>query len=89
MKSEDGNKNRVLRGDYMLSKESVLFWNEVEKVLYEENGHEFVVVFDLFNNHKYFYCRKGNYEIDLIESLREDIYDAIDKFNKILEERKL
>ena len=41
----------------MLNKESVLFWNEVENVLYEENGHQFVVVFDLFNNHKYFYYR--------------------------------
>jgi hypothetical protein len=70
----------------MLNKEAVLFWNEVENVLYEENGDQFVVVFDLFNNHKYFYCRKGNYEIDLIESLREDIYDAIDKFNKIVAE---
>ena len=68
----------------MLNKESVLFWNEVEKVLYEENGHEFVVVFDLFNNHKYFYHRKDNFEIELIESLREDIYDAIDRFNKIV-----
>ena len=68
----------------LLNKECVLFWNEVENVLYEENGYQFVVVFDLFNNHKYFYCRKDGYEIDLIETLREDIYDAIDKFNKIV-----
>jgi hypothetical protein len=73
----------------MLNKESVLFWNEIENVLYEENGYEFVIVLDLFNNHEYFYCRKGDYEIDLTESPREDIYDAIDKFNKILEECKL
>ena len=73
----------------MLKKESVLFWNEIEYVLYEENGYEFVIVLDLFNNHQYFYCRKGDYEIDLTASPREDIYDAIDKFNKILEERKL
>ena len=73
----------------MLNKESVLFWNEVENVLYEENGYEFVIVLDLFNNHKYFYCRKGDYEIELAESPREDIYDAIDQFNEILEERKL
>ena len=72
----------------MLSKESVLFWNEVENVLYEENGYQFVVVFDLFNNHKYFYCRKDGYEIDLKESPRDDIYDAIDQFNKILEEQQ-
>lgn len=70
----------------MLNKESVLFWNEVENVLYEENGYQFVVVFDLFNNHKYFYCRKDDYEIDLTKSPREDIYDAIDQFNKLLEE---
>lgn len=70
----------------MLSKEVVLFWNEVENVLYEENGHEFVVVLDLFNNHKYYICRKGNFEIDLTDSPREDIYDAIDKFNKIVVE---
>jgi hypothetical protein len=68
----------------MLSKEAVLFWNEVENVLYEENGYTFVVVFDLFNHHEYYYCRKGNFEVDLTESPREDIYDAIDKFNKIV-----
>ena len=72
----------------MLNKESVLFWNEVENVLYEENGYQFVVVFDLFNNHKYFYCRKDGYEIDLKEFPRDDIYDAIDRFNKILEEQQ-
>lgn len=68
----------------LLNKECVLFWNEVENILYEENGYQFVVVFDLFNNHKYFCCRKNNYEIDLTESPREDIYDAIDRFNKIV-----
>lgn len=30
----------------MLNKESVLFWNEIENVLYEENGYKFIVVFD-------------------------------------------
>lgn len=69
----------------MLNKERVLFWNEVESVLYEENGYQFVIVFDLFNNQKYFYCRKDGYEIELAKLLREDIYDAIDQFNKILE----
>ena len=68
----------------MLNKENVLFWNEMENVLYEENGHQFVVVFDLFNNHKHFYCRKDGYEIDLKESPYDDIYDAIDRFNKII-----
>ena len=69
----------------MLKKESVLFWNEVENVLYEENGYQFVVVFDLFNNHKYFYCRKDNYEFDLgSERPNTDIYDAINRFNEIV-----
>ena len=72
----------------MLNKESVLFWNEIEHVLYEENDHEFMVEFDLFNNHKTFWHRKGNYYTDLTDSPREDIYDAIDKFNKILEEQQ-
>ena len=68
----------------MLKKESVLFWNEVENVLYEENGYQFVVVFDLFNNHKYFWWQKGNTCIPLAEARDEDIYDAIDQFNKIV-----
>lgn len=73
----------------MLNKESVLFWNEIEKVLYEEDGHEFVVVFDLFNNHKYFYHCKDKFYTDLIGHPHEDIYDAIDKFNKIVSEGAL
>ena len=72
----------------MLNKESVLFWNAVENVLYEEDGHEFIVEFDLFNNHKTFWHRNGIYYTDLTDSPREDIYDAIDKFNTILEEYK-
>ena len=69
-----------------LNKEAVLAWGDVEleKPLYEENGHEFVVVFDLFNNHVYYYHRKDHLYTDLTETPREDIYDAIDKFNKIV-----
>ena len=71
----------------MLKKETVLAWGNIklEKPLYEENGHEFVVAFDLFNNHTYYYHRKDNLYIDLTDTPREDIYDAIDKFNKIIE----
>ena len=70
----------------MLSKEAVLGWGdiELEKPLYEENGHEFVVAFDLFNNQVYYYNRKDGLYYDLTNTSREDIYDAIDKFNKII-----
>ena len=74
----------------MLNKENVVFWNdiEVEKPLYEENGHEFVVAFDLFNNHTYYYHRKDGFYRDLCRSPRDDIYDAIDMFNKIIAEEE-
>lgn len=70
----------------MLSKEAIVFWNdiELEKPLYEENGHEFVVAFDLFNDHTYYYHRKDGFYVDLTKTPREDIYDAIDAFNKII-----
>lgn len=67
----------------MLNKEAVLFWNEVEHDLYEENGHIFGVELDLFNNHKYFYHRKENTYIYL-SNVKEDIYEAIEEFNKIV-----
>jgi hypothetical protein len=68
----------------MLSKESVVFWTNVEHVLYEENGHQFIIEFDLFNNHHYFYHRKDGYYTELARSTFDDIYDAIDKFNEIV-----
>ena len=71
----------------MLKKEMVLGWCEVEHDLYEEDGHVFGVILDLFNNHKNFYHRQGNTYIDL-NNLHEDIYDAIEHFNAILEEDK-
>ena len=70
----------------MLSKEVVVLWNEIEHVLYEENGHKFIVMFDLFNNHTdYYHCKDGFYR-DLCRSSRDDIYDAIAMFNKIITE---
>lgn len=68
----------------MLNKEIVLCWNEIEHDLYEENGHIFGVELDLFNNHKYFYCRKGNICVDLSNVKEDDIYEAIEKFNDIV-----
>ena len=68
----------------MLPRESVLGWSSVEHVLYEENGNQFVIELDLFNNHKYFWRQKGNSCIPLAEARDEDIYDAIDQFNKIV-----
>lgn len=72
----------------MLPKEHVLGWCEIEHALYEENGHVFGVVLDLFNNHKYFYHMKNGQYTDLIDR-DEDIYDAIDKFNAIVAEDQL
>lgn len=71
----------------MLNKENILAWNSIEQDLYEEDGHVFGVELDLFNNHIYFYHRQGNF-YDYLTEPKEDIYDAIDNFNKILEERK-
>lgn len=72
----------------MLKKEMVLAWCEVEHDLYEEDGHVFGVELDLFNNHTYFYHRQGNLYDYLANNYNEDIYDAIEQFNKILEEEQ-
>ena len=67
----------------MLKNEHVLAWCEVERDLYEEDGHVFGVELDLFNNHKYFYHREGNSYIYL-DDFGDDIYRAIEKFNHIV-----
>ena len=72
----------------MLTKANVLAWCEVEHDLYEEDGHVFGIELDLFNNHTYFYHREGNLYDYLARNRDEDIYDAIDQFNAILEECK-
>lgn len=73
----------------MLKKESVLFWNEIEHDLYEENGHVFGIELDLFNNHKYFYekiIQDGRKSYLYLEG---DIFDAIDQFNEILAQQSV
>ena len=70
----------------MLNKSDVLWWNEVEKDLYEENGHIFGVELDLFNNHKYYYHKTIEEDGDLYQYLGDDIYNAIDQFNAMLGE---
>lgn len=71
----------------MISKEDVLWWNEIEIDLFEERSHMFGVEIDLFNNQKYYYCKiltvdnKAYYEY-----LHGDIYSAIEQFNAMLED---
>ena len=73
----------------MISRESVLFWNEIECDLHEENGYTFGVELDLFNNQKDYYCKiihddsKTSYQY-----LHGDIYSAIEQFNAILAEEE-
>lgn len=67
----------------MLNKVNVLAWEEIDHDLYEENGHVFGVELDLFNSHTYFYHRQGNL-YDYFYT--DDIYVAIDKFNKMSKE---
>lgn len=71
----------------MLDKEKVLAWCEIEHDLYEEDGHIFGIELDLFNGHTYFYHKQGNV-YDYLADPREDIYDAIDKFNEIVRGEK-
>ena len=69
----------------MICKERVLFWNEIEHDLYEENGYIFGVELDLFNNQKSYYCKiiHGDNRISY-EYLNGDIYRAIEQFNAML-----
>jgi hypothetical protein len=68
----------------MLSKEIVVWWNEVEHDLYEENGYIFVVEIDLFNDHKSYYCKTVRDGKEYYTPLGNDIYKAIDKFNELM-----
>lgn len=68
----------------MLDKDTVLWWNEVEKDLYEENGHIFGIELDLFNNHKYYYHKTIDEDgIEYYQYLKGDIYMAIEQFNQL------
>lgn len=68
----------------MLDKHSVLFWNEIEKDLYEENGYIFGIELDLFNNHQYYYCKTIRNGHEYYQILNEDIYKAIEEFNNLI-----
>ena len=65
----------------MLDKNYVLGWLDVEHDLYEENGYTFGVELDLFNNHKYYYCKTVEDGKEHYEYLNGDIYVAIELFN--------
>lgn len=71
----------------MLNEEKVLYWNEVECDLYEENGNIFGVELDLFNNQKYYYHKIIAENEEKYRFLSTNIYTAIKKFNAILEDR--
>lgn len=68
----------------MIKKEFVLYWNEIEHNLYEENGYIFGIELDLFNNHKSYYCKTIEDGHEFYQYLEGDIYSAINQFNAIL-----
>lgn len=77
----------------MLDKNYVLGWNDVEHILYEENGHRFGIELDLFNGHQSYYYEKikkypysDTIAIEEFEYLNDDIYKAIEQFNERLKE---
>ena len=61
----------------MLSKDSVLVWNEVDHDLYEENGHIFGVELDLYNNHQTYYCKTIENGIEYYEVTCEVTIEAL------------
>lgn len=67
-----------------MNKDIVAFLTEVEHDLYEENGHIFCVVLDLFNNHQYYYCKTVEDGREYYVDLDSDIYTAIEQFNKMI-----
>ena len=75
----------------MLGKEFILFWNEIEKDLYEEDGYVFGIELDLFNNHQSYYCKISEKTSPHSDSQRvyyhqlsDNIYEAIDQFNEMI-----
>ena len=68
----------------MLDKSSVVFWNAIEKDLYEENGYIFGIELDLFNNHQYYYCKTIQNGHEYYQTLNDDIYKAIEEFNNLI-----
>ena len=70
----------------MLNKDSVLFWNEIERDLYKEGRYTFGIILDLFNNHQYYYCKTDEGDREYYDDLGGDIYNAIEQFNKMISE---
>jgi hypothetical protein len=65
----------------MLNKSDVVWWNEIEHDLYEENGCIFGVVFDLFNNRQSYYWKTVRNGQEVYRPLGDNIYKAIELFN--------
>lgn len=70
----------------MLNPNIVLAWENVEHDLYEENGCTFGVELDLFNGHQTYYVKSTNNDVTYYQDVGDDIYKAIEQFNKILAE---
>ena len=68
----------------MLDKEKILYCNEIEHDLYEENDHIFGVELDLFNNHQSYYCKTIEGGQEFYQYLADDIMVAIEQFNEIV-----
>lgn len=73
----------------MLDKSLAVFWNEIEHDLYEENGYAFGIQIDLFNDHQIYYCKSIQDGVETYRYLDEDMLNAIDQFNSVLEECKI
>lgn len=69
----------------MLDKNYVLGWEDVEHDLYQDGKYTFGVSLDLFNNHEVYYCKITDDGREYYYDLSDDIYQAIDQFNQMLE----
>ena len=66
----------------MIEREKILHCSEIKHDLYKENGHIFGIELDLFNGHGSCYY-KHNEQYIYLEDI--DIYEAIERFNKLCE----
>lgn len=70
----------------MLNPNIVLAWENVEHDLFEENGHTLGIELDLFNGHQAYYIRTTREGRCYYQDAGDDIYKAIEQFNKSLAE---